>query len=290
MRLLLPELAHAPRKAALRALLLVALTGCASAPTRKTVELGPPEMSLPAEPHWDRISLQADGWPTPGDGGTVGVADRLTDGQKAARVFNTAAGTRAPWTFVFRLRGSHPAPAAVVLETPVGAGCRPSDLTLFYNDTRSTLDRSGFTRFIEASSRVGFAELLGEGGRYLLRLPAGIDPGYLWFRVMKTVDGAPPCIAEVTALATVPAASRDLTDVVLRTVDTSPYQGKNYMGFGDAEGSGAPEGSAAPAAPPEPSTSPAEGSGLLLPDASESAFGVKAPPAQPSSKPSTKPR
>lgn len=266
---------------------LALLCGCAaSVPARQTVEVEPARMDEPAAPHLDRISLQAEAWPTPGDGGTIGVADRLTDGQKAARVFNTAVGTRAPWTFVFRLRGSYPAPAALIVETPLGAGCRPSDLSLFFHETRSTLDRAGFTRFIEGSERVGFAELRGQGGRYLVTLPSGIDPGYLWFRVMKTVDGAPPCIAEVTALATAPSSVRGFNVVELQAVDTAPYQGKNYMGFQNTEGSGASEGSAAPPPAPEPP----DGSGLVLPDTGESAFGVKARPTAPASKPSTKPR
>ena len=278
MRMRLPSLA--PHR--LLPLLLVA--GCAAAPQRQPLDLGAVEHFTDETADWQRIPLQADAWPTPGEGGTVGVADRLTDGEKGARVFATAAATRSPWTFIFRFRGSHPAPAAVVIETPLGAGCRPSDLSLFLNGTRSTLDRSSFTRFIESSQRVGFAELKGQGGRYLVALPAGVDPGYLWFRVMQTVEGAPPCIAEVTALATIPSSLAGTTIVSLQAVDTTPFQGQTYMGFPDREGSAAPaEGSAAP--PPE-----ADGSGLNLPDASESAFGVKATPASTNITPSTKPR
>lgn len=267
-------------------LLALLLAGCGAVPERKTVTVDLTPEAAPLPMQLDRIAMQAEAWPTPGDGGTPGIADRLTDGQKAARLFVTAAGTRAPWTFVFKLRGSHAPPVALLLETPKGAGCRPSDLSLFGNSSRSTLDRSGFTRFIEASARVGFAELRGEGGHYLLRLPAGADPGYLWFRVMQTADGSPPCISEVTALASLPDANPALTEVSLQTVDTTPFQGKNYMGFPGRDGSGEQaEGSAAP--PPEPV---AEGSGLVLPEAAESAFETKARPATGSRTPSSKPR
>ena len=283
-----------PSLAALRILPLLLLAGCAAAPQRQPLDLGAEEHFTDETADWERIPLQADAWPTPGEGGTVGVAERLTDAEKGARVFATAAGTRSPWTFVFRFRGSHPAPAAIVIETPLGAGCRPSDLSLFLNTTRSTLDRSSFTRFIESSQRVGFAELKGQGGRYLVALPSGVDPGFLWFRVMQTVDGAPPCIAEVTALASVPASLGAMATVALQAVDTAPFQGQNYMGFPDMDGSATPaEGSASPAPASEGSVSPApasEGSGLQLPDKSESAFGVKARPAGSNITPSTKPR
>ena len=278
MRMRLPSLA------AHKLLPLLLVAGCAAAPLRPAMDLGMPEQFAESTADWERISIQAEAWPTPGEGGTIGVADRLTDGQKGARVFTTAAGTRAPWTFIFRFRGSRAAPAAVVIETPLGAGCRPSDLSLFLNSTRSTLDRSSFTRFIESSQRVGFAELKGQGGRYLLTLPFDADPGYLWFRVMQTVDGAPPCIAEVTALASVPPSLGGAEKVALQPIDTAPFQGQNYMGFPDLDGSAAPaEGSASPAPP-------SEGSGLQLLDDSESAFGVKAPPAGTKITPSTKPR
>lgn len=273
-----------PSRAAHKLLPLLLIAGCAAAPLRPDMDLGTTEQFADSTADWERISIEAEAWPTPGEGGTVGVAGRLTDGEKGARVFATAAGTRAPWTFVFRFRGSHTAPAAVVIETPLGAGCRPSDLSLFLNSTRSTLDRSSFTGFIESSQRVGFAELKGQGGRYLLTLPFDADPGYLWFRVMQTVDGAPPCIAEVTALASVPPSLGGAEKVTLQPIDTAPFQGKNYMGFPDMDGSAAPaEGSASP-------TPPSEGSGLQLPDKSESAFGVKARPAGSNITPSTKPR
>ena len=293
-----------PSLAPHRLLPLLLVAGCAAAPQRQPLDLGAEEHFTDETADWERIPLQADAWPTPGEGGTVGVAERLTDADKGARVFATAAGTRAPWTFVFRFRGSQTAPAAVVIETPLGAGCRPSDLSLFLNSTRSTLDRSSFTRFIESSQRVGFAELKGQGGRYLLVLPNSTEPGYLWFRVMQTVDGAPPCIAEVTALASVPASLGAMATVALQPIDTAPFQGQNYMGFPNMDGSAAPrEGSASPAPASEgsglqlpdksESASPApasEGSGLQLPDKSESAFGVKARPAGSNITPSTKPR
>ena len=273
-------------KRGLPLLLALLVAGCGAVPERRTVTVDFSPEVAPEPLELERIPMQAEAWPTPGDGGTPGVADRLTDGQKAARVFPSAAGTRAPWTFVFKLRGSHAPPVALLLETPKGAGCRPSDLSLFGNSGRGSLDRSGFTRFIESSVRVGFAELKGEGGHYLLNLPAGTDATYLWFRVMQTADGAPPCIAEVTALASLPAPGSPVTEVALQTVDTSPFQGKNYMGFPGREGSGeAPEGSAAPT--PEPA---AEGSGFLLPGAAESAFETKARPATGKALPSSKPR
>ena len=293
-----------PSLAAHRILPLLLVAGCATATRRPAFDLGSVEPLADDTADWERLSLQSAAWPTPGEGGTVGVADRLTDGEKGARLFTTAAGTRAPWTFVFQFRGSQAAPAAVVIETPLGAGCRPSDLSLFLNSTRSTLDRSNFTRFIESSQRVGFAELKGQGGRYLLILPKSAEPGYLWFRVMQTVDGAPPCIAEVTALASVPASLGAMATVALQPIDTAPFQGQNYMGFPNMDGSAAPtEGSASPAPASEgsglqlpdksESASPApasEGSGLQLPDKSESAFGVKARPAGSNITPSTKPR
>jgi hypothetical protein len=273
-----------PSLAAQRILPLLLLAGCATASQRPAIDLGAVEQFADDTADWERIALQADAWPTPGEGGTLGVADRLTDGEKGARVFSTAAGTRAPWTFVFRFRGGQAAPAAVVIETPPGAGCRPSDLSLFLNSTRSTLDRSNFTRFIESSQRVGFAELKGQGGRYLLTLPSGSQPGYLWFRVMQTLDGAPPCIAEVTALASLPPSLGGMVTVALQPIDTAPFQGQNYMGFPDMDGSAAPaEGSASPPAP-------SEGPALQLLDKSESAFGVKARPADTTITPSTKPR
>lgn len=273
-----------PSLAAHRLLPLLLVAGCAAAPLRPAMELGRPEQFADSMADWERIAIQAEAWPTPGEGGTRGVADRLTDGDKGARVFATAAGTRAPWTFVFRFRGNHAAPAAVVIETPLGAGCRPSDLSLFLNSSSGTLDRSGFTRFIESSQRVGFAELKGQGGRYLLTLPFDAEPGYLWFRVMQTVDGAPPCIAEVTALQSVPPSLGGAVKVALQPIDTAPFQGHNYMGFPDMAGSAAPdEGS-------DPPTSLGEGSGLQLPDESESAFGVESPPAATNITPSTKPR
>ena len=273
-----------PSLAAHRLMPLLLVAGCATAPLRPSLDLGTPEQFAESTADWERIAIQAEAWPTPGEGGTVGVADRLTDGEKGARVFATAAGTRAPWTFVFRFRGSHASPAAVVIETPLGAGCRPSDLSLFLNSSRGTLDRSSFTRFIESSQRVGFAELKGQGGRYLLTLPSDADPGYLWFRVMQTVDGAPPCIAEVTALQSVPPSLGGTATVALQPIDTAPFLGKNYMGFPDMEGS------AAPVAAPDAPAPQGEGSGLQLLDKSESAFGVKAPPAATKITPSTKPR
>ena len=172
-----------PSLTAHRLLPLLLVAGCATAPQRPSMDLGTPEQFAESTADWERIAIQAEAWPTPGEGGTVGVADRLTDGEKGARVFATAAGTRAPWTFVFRFRGSHPAPAAVVIETPLGAGCRPSDLSLFLNSSRGTLDRSSFTRFIESSQRVGFAELKGKGGRYLLTLPFDADAAQVWGRL-----------------------------------------------------------------------------------------------------------
>jgi hypothetical protein len=98
------------------------------------------------------------------------------------------------------------------------------------------------------------------------------------------VDGAPPCIAEVTALQSVPPSLGGTATVALQPIDTAPFQGKNYMGFPDMEGS------AAPVAAPDAPAPQGEGSGLQLLDKSESAFGVKAPPAATKITPSTKPR